>query len=311
MYITVIIIAYDRKQFIIDAAKSVINQSLSKEKYEIIVIKNYRNDLIDEFISKNGILNIVSNDKSLSGKIIEALEIAKGEIISFLEDDDRFHNDKLEVVLTNFENVPNLVYYHNGSVFEDDKRNELPFSFDSPSFNLSSITIKRTMLNIEGLKAMSSAVDTYIYFNAIDSGGILKIDNTILTYYRYHNNLGYCTKDFTTYLEHKLVSLNGNIEDYRLIVTYLKTDRALKIIYNNIITIKINASIICKLLNKETKYVISAKEILFWLSYPTYYDRKFPLIFKSIKYLEMIMPNRVKSTLEKIDFEKSKRKYGS
>ena len=112
-YISVIITAYNRKTYLLDAINSVINQTLDKKYYEIIVIKNYNDSKIDEFINKNNIINIFSRDNSLSGKIYEAIKIANGDIISFLEDDDLFLPTKLKEIYDNFIDTPNLVYYHN------------------------------------------------------------------------------------------------------------------------------------------------------------------------------------------------------
>ncbi len=48
--ITVIIVAYKRKEYIIEAIKSALNQTLNKEYYEIIVIKNFIDKNIDTLI---------------------------------------------------------------------------------------------------------------------------------------------------------------------------------------------------------------------------------------------------------------------
>ena len=48
-YISVIITAYNRKEYLLDAINSVINQTLDKKYYEIIVIKNYNDSKIDDF----------------------------------------------------------------------------------------------------------------------------------------------------------------------------------------------------------------------------------------------------------------------
>jgi glycosyltransferase involved in cell wall biosynthesis len=53
--ISVIIIAYNRKRYIINAINSALNQTLSKDKYEIIVIKNFNDNVIDKFIGDNNI----------------------------------------------------------------------------------------------------------------------------------------------------------------------------------------------------------------------------------------------------------------
>ena len=55
MKITVIITAYDRKKFILNAVKSVLNQKMPERNYELIVVKNYNDKTIDSFLDKNGI----------------------------------------------------------------------------------------------------------------------------------------------------------------------------------------------------------------------------------------------------------------
>ena len=57
-YISVIITAYNRKEFLLNAIKSAINQTLDKKYYEIIVIKNFEDKNIDEFIDNHNIQKI-------------------------------------------------------------------------------------------------------------------------------------------------------------------------------------------------------------------------------------------------------------
>ena len=94
-YISVIITAYNRKEFILDAVNSVINQSLERSKYEIIVVKNYLDDTIDKFLHENNIIDLYTDRKPLGAKIANGIEKSKGEVICFLEDDDLFLPEKL------------------------------------------------------------------------------------------------------------------------------------------------------------------------------------------------------------------------
>ena len=58
-YVSVIITAYNRKEFLLNAIKSVLNQRLDKKYYEIIVIKNFRDKNIDDFIKDKKIKEIL------------------------------------------------------------------------------------------------------------------------------------------------------------------------------------------------------------------------------------------------------------
>ncbi|MCW1311663.1 MAG: glycosyltransferase family A protein, partial [Candidatus Rehaiarchaeum fermentans] len=113
-YISVIITAHNREKYLKEAIESVLNQTLNRSLYEIIVVKNFENQEIDELIRKNEIINLKSESNSLIGEDLAlGIEKAKGEIICFLEDDDLFYPNKLEYVYNLFNNVKNLGYYKN------------------------------------------------------------------------------------------------------------------------------------------------------------------------------------------------------
>ncbi|MCH4816713.1 MAG: glycosyltransferase [Saccharolobus sp.] len=97
-YISVIITAYNRKQFLLDAIKSVLNQSLNRNEYEILVAKNFKDDNIDNYLYNNKIKNISIFRSVNNSYIAEAVKLSSGEIISFLDDDDLFLPTKLENV---------------------------------------------------------------------------------------------------------------------------------------------------------------------------------------------------------------------
>ena len=57
--ISVIITAYNRRDYLIDAMNSVLSQTLKKERYEVIVVKNFYDKELDEFIYKNGFISSI------------------------------------------------------------------------------------------------------------------------------------------------------------------------------------------------------------------------------------------------------------
>ncbi|MCL4383602.1 glycosyltransferase, partial [Candidatus Marsarchaeota archaeon] len=106
--ISVIIAAYNRKNFLYDAVKSAIDQTIDKKLYEIIIIKNFEDRKIDRLIKNS---NISIKQILLKSKLIyypngllisKALKKSNGEIIVFLEDDDIFEKNKLQQVLKIF-----------------------------------------------------------------------------------------------------------------------------------------------------------------------------------------------------------------
>jgi Glycosyl transferase family 2. len=114
--IGVIISAYNRKKYIKYALYSVLSQSLPKELYDIIVIKNYKDEDIDNYITANNVKSIVASNETTYGKrILMALEQVEGRVITFLEDDDLYEKDRLLHIYNAFENQDKFIYFHNNA----------------------------------------------------------------------------------------------------------------------------------------------------------------------------------------------------
>lgn len=215
LQVSVVIIAYNRKQFILDAISSVLNQSLSRDKYEIIVVKNFEDQKIDRFIQENKIISVISRDHSLGSKLVDGIKISKAEVVSFLEDDDKFEFNKLETISNLFRSSNSLIYYHNAWKFVNNdgqlnyynfqrhyaqelrKYRELGGSINiSKDFknlkkltkfgidwNCSSISIRKEFIMnyIEALHSINNSVDTFIWSVAVLNGGEMYIDDRKLT----------------------------------------------------------------------------------------------------------------------------------
>jgi len=106
-YISVIIPVYNRTQYVGEAINSVLNQTLDKDKYEIIVVTNV------DLPEREGVKIIKSNERWLGPKIAEGILNARGEVICLLEDDDLFLHNKLETVYKVFKEHPELGLFKN------------------------------------------------------------------------------------------------------------------------------------------------------------------------------------------------------
>ncbi|MEM3455352.1 MAG: hypothetical protein QXT72_02190 [Candidatus Micrarchaeia archaeon] len=69
LYISIIITAHDRRDFIRDAIQSALNQTLEKSLYELIVIKNFYDENIDKFVEENNIKNIYTSKLEYGKKL--------------------------------------------------------------------------------------------------------------------------------------------------------------------------------------------------------------------------------------------------
>jgi len=58
--------------------RSALDQTLPKDLYEVIVIKNFRDEAIDRQLEKWGVVDLYSDDVSQGGKVRDALPAGTG-----------------------------------------------------------------------------------------------------------------------------------------------------------------------------------------------------------------------------------------
>ena len=230
-YISVIVIAYNRKDFLLNAIKSVVNQTLDKKYYEIIVVKNFRDNSIDDFIGSNNITNIYSCDITAGGKLIEGIRISKGYIISFLEDDDKFKN-----------NI-NLCYYHNLCIPINSKGEPINITRinTSPDFNMSSISIKKSIIKINNANKSILSWDTFMYLFALESNTKILNGKEKLTFYMFHNSLSnIVVKNFEEYRKRTLTLIEEGLKSYYNFAESFNSNKSINFINARITGSKIN-----------------------------------------------------------------------
>ncbi len=214
--VSVIITAYDRKKYLINAIKTVLNQDMPRDAYEIIVSKNYEDNVIDNFMLNNNIISIVDNVQGIGPRLANCIPKSTGKVLCFLEDDDLWEPNRLSIVTELFSNEPTLGYFHNAYLPISETGNEtrewihhrnipvaMKLSLDnnsfgevihslkfSPNFNLSSISISRKLAMdlINNLPKILFAVDTFFYIGSLFYGYSLKIDDRKLTKYTIHKS---------------------------------------------------------------------------------------------------------------------------
>lgn len=209
--ISVIIIAHNRRKYLIDAIKSVQNQNFPKDYYEIIVVKNFIDENIDKYIEQNQILSIYTEKISPGEKHYLGISSSKGDLIVLLDDDDLFHPKKLSFVQNIFENNPDLIFYHNGMTFSENdilSHRELPLTRNKeaylrsnyskkdlrsllellPQYNSSSMAFTSSFAKKYGksISTMYREIDPIWFLYSIEAGGEIMANDTPLTFYRRH-----------------------------------------------------------------------------------------------------------------------------
>lgn len=209
-HISVIVTAYNRKKYLPDALRSLERQTLARDEFEVIVVKNFEDQASDEIIRRNGWRWIYSGEKAQGPFILAGLEESRGEIITFLEDDDMYAPERLQVIEKAFREIEGLAYFHNEQVIIDsdgkvigdaeagpDVMIEDPAKYCKQLFldpggfhNLSSIAVSARIVDILGmaLRGASASADLVIMTIAAVAGQRMLLSGKRLTMWRVHGN---------------------------------------------------------------------------------------------------------------------------
>jgi glycosyltransferase involved in cell wall biosynthesis len=217
--ITVLITAYNRKKYLAEAVSSVLSSTLDRTKYEIIVVKNFVDSEIDLFLAQNKVVVLNTENVNIGKQIAYGLYQAKGQVISFLDDDDMFEKEKLSCILSEFKD-PSLIYYHNlnSPISEDSSKmkgnvqlpilNELILLPDtvenltkalssrgdmthySVMFNLSCVSIRKEILLKQktSLESLIDGTDHFVFYISLMENRKMKFGTKYLTLYRVHES---------------------------------------------------------------------------------------------------------------------------
>jgi glycosyltransferase involved in cell wall biosynthesis len=124
-YISVIVTAYNRRRYLPFALRSLEAQTLPRDRFEVIVVKNFDDKESDNIISRNGWKNLYEDSTYHGRKILVGLEESKGDVITFLEDDDMYVPERLEAIYRAFKSYDRLVYFQNSQTIIDENGNLL------------------------------------------------------------------------------------------------------------------------------------------------------------------------------------------
>ncbi len=206
--ISVIISEYENRGFLKYALSSVFNQTLSRDEYEILVSKRFEDKELDNYARKNGARVIYDYARKVGEQVYNATQEAKGDILTFLDDDDMYREDRLATIKKIFSSR-NIAGFRNQIIKIDVKGNILdPYKaqvsndksemilnsknfrakiHNFPLFNNSTFAIRRDALQ-DDIKGIEISLDTYLLYEAICNQTYegLYIDPNPLTYYRVH-----------------------------------------------------------------------------------------------------------------------------
>ncbi|QXJ32665.1 glycosyltransferase family A protein [Saccharolobus shibatae] len=238
--ISVIVIEYDRRGFLKDALHSVFSQTLDKSLYEVIVVKRLEDREDDDYAKKNG-ARIIYDDSPQLGKMLSiGVDESKGDIITFLEDDDKYNLERLAYIhkifqskkLSGFRNLHynidkngNIIGKEEMDISEEEIVNSQNYKlkrYYNHLGNNSSIALRREAID-DDVKKIELALDIYFSISSICSDGYYYSPN-YLTYYRIHTQNTSMSKN----LIRRAKSALRNLSDFQLMYNKYKCSKEIE-----------------------------------------------------------------------------------
>ena len=217
-------------------------------------------------VARNGVKLIDTDTLAVGGKIALGVEQAKGQILSFLEDDDLFLESKLQVILDVFAKDANLGYLHNSFSVIDDKgayirdrkyktamstvylsnesvsRKKISKVISHDKFhNMSSVSIKKEILvrNLQELSIVSLGPDAFMFYAALESGQYLLFLEEKLTMYRKHMSLSNRNLQYIEFMNWNRTSNESIVNELNGVQSSLENQMAKEVIEVKILEFEI------------------------------------------------------------------------
>ena len=253
--ISVIVVSYHtRKEFLLNAIKSLNFQTLSRHLFEIIVVKDYADQEIEEMAKESKLFSIILGDEEFQNvgmKFSEGIKVARGTVVTFLEDDDYYDKERLEKIYVAFEKHPDAGLYLNGHYFVYEENSKVSgdsgyssgvSTFESTTelhsrvyehinvlmadANSSSIAVRRNLLlpYLTELSMNNNTPDWFIIFCAVDSMHSVILEKRKLTFVTIHSGSLSKTADagYHFFMNERSKFFLKRSTDFRLISSIMK-----------------------------------------------------------------------------------------
>jgi glycosyltransferase involved in cell wall biosynthesis len=111
--ISVIVGAYNRQKYLASAVRSLLAQTLPRERFEIVVVKNFRTAEQERELANAGAVLLFDEEPQIGRWLRHAVNACHAPIVTFCDDDDELEPDRLERIVTTFRDYPDLGFYRN------------------------------------------------------------------------------------------------------------------------------------------------------------------------------------------------------
>lgn len=271
--VSVIITAYNRRSYLMKALRSLVCGKLANLELEVIVIKNFTDAVIDEYLGEIKAKSILAGEAPLCNYVYQGMINSTGKYLFFLEDDDLFFPFKIDYVTSLMESH-RIDYYHNAYIALDEneskinstayRTNRKPVVINNQrrdvakigklmkikgDINLSSICISRNLLlrskEIIFLKDLPAAPDWFIFYLGLQNGFILYFDNKIFTKYLVHDSTANTKSDkIDQFINGRIFLIQKEVKSLLVMMAAFSSFEIKEIIRRRIVTDLLQAKII-------------------------------------------------------------------
>lgn len=250
---SIAIVSGIKNRYVLEAVNSALEQSNFLD-YEIFTVMGYQDKNIETIIKGKNV-GLIYSQGIVGKQLAEIVEKCQGEYISFLDDDDLFHENKLNTVLSIINSNPDIGAIYDSSIFIESDKSFLSYGvyvkedfivYASNSkhlrfllsknlfFNLSRLTIKKSIIlpYLEHLRKIEGHTDDFFIYLLADSSSKLYFTSKVLTYYRFKNVQKNLTKDELIHLIIK--DSNQKLTSSKIIEDMVKTNNLKKLAQGDI-----------------------------------------------------------------------------
>lgn len=212
--ISVLITAFEREDYVLSAVRSALPPGRPDPEIEVVVLRSFHNSELDRELEQAGARLVDFGSPHLGLTLLRGIRECRGEVVCFLEDDDRFRPEKLAVVRSAFASRPDLNLLWNdreevdptgaplprarppfGRLIGPDEGTTVEYPSDVslcalgratlvlPGAFLSCMAVRRSMLEeaASDLAQLPIATDFYVFFRALATPGRTILDPRPLT----------------------------------------------------------------------------------------------------------------------------------
>jgi len=111
--IAVVVGAYSRTRYVLEAVRSVLDQTLSRDRFELVVTKNFLEDEVDATLARAGAVSLFDETPRIGSWLLRAIRATRAPLVTLLDDDDVYAPERLEHVVDVFRAHPEVGFYRN------------------------------------------------------------------------------------------------------------------------------------------------------------------------------------------------------